>query len=215
MMVISMQSSHKLNTKRILIENTMWSVCMLQIRKMGSRRYRPISHLNLHLPKYDISKFQDAVLVENMHDVPYVQNEKIGVEIIAAMTRLCTEVKRISPKTPCGVQLLASGNCQALAIAKASNLQFIRSEGFIFSHIADEGFTDACAGQLLRYRKQIDSDDILIFTDLKKKHSSHAITADVSLLETVKAAEFFLTDGIILTGKLVLELFEPLGIISR
>lgn len=31
--------------------------------------------------------------------------------------------------------------------------------------------------------------------------SSHAITSDVSLLETVKAAEFFLADGIILTGR--------------
>lgn len=30
--------------------------------------------------------------------------------------------------------------------------------------------------------------------------SSHAITADVSLTETAKAAEFFLSDGIILTG---------------
>lgn len=76
----------------------------------------------------------------------------------------------------------------------------MRAEGFVFSHIADEGFTDACAGSLLRYRKQIDAENILIFVDVKKKHSSHAITADVSLSETVKAAEFFLADGIILTG---------------
>lgn len=143
---------------------------------------------------------QDSILVENMHDIPYVQNEKIGVEIIAAMTRLSTEIKRIASKIPCGIQVLASGNCQALAIAKAANLQFIRAEGYVFSHVADEGFTDACAGQLLRYRKHINADDILVFTDLKKKHSSHAITADVSLLETVQAAEFFLTDGVILTG---------------
>lgn len=31
-------------------------------------------------------------------------------------------------------------------------------------------------------------------------NSSHAVTSDVSLSETVKAAEFFLADGIILTG---------------
>lgn len=135
-----------------------------------------------------------------MHDVPYVQNDKIGVEIIASMTRLSHEIKQIASKIPCGIQVLASGNNQALAIAKAANLQFIRAEGFVFSHVADEGFTDACAGHLLRYRKQIDASDILVFTDLKKKHSSHAITSDVSLLETVHAAEFFLTDGIILTG---------------
>lgn len=136
-----------------------------------------------------------------MHDVPYIQNENIGPEVIASMTRISAEIKKILPKkTPCGIQVLASANCQALAIAKAANLQFIRAEGFVFSHIADEGFTDACAGHLLRYRKQIDADNILIFTDLKKKHSSHSITNDVSLLETVHAAEFFLTDGVILTG---------------
>lgn len=141
-------------------------------------------------------------MIENMHDVPYVQDKKIGWEVVAAMTRLCIEIKSVlTPRTPCGIQILASGNRQALAVAKAADLQFIRAEGFVFSHIADEGFTDACAGDLLRYRKQIDAENVLVFTDLKKKHSSHAITNDVSLAETAHAAEFFMTDGIILTGK--------------
>lgn len=118
-----------------------------------------------------------------MHDVPYIQNEHIGPEVIASMARVSAEIKQILPNTPCGVQVLASANYQALAVAKAANLQFIRAEGFVFSHVADEGFTDACAGQLLRYRKQIDAENVLIFTDLKKKHSSHSITNDVSLLE--------------------------------
>lgn len=144
-----------------------------------------------------------------MHDVPYVQNEMIGPEVVASMTRIAVEVKQIVSKIPCGIQVLASANCKALAVAKAANFQFIRAEGFVFSHIADEGFTDACAGQLLRYRKQIDAENVLIFTDLKKKHSSHSITNDVSLLETVHAAEFFMTDGVILTGANWFNLFAP------
>lgn len=135
-----------------------------------------------------------------MHDVPYVQDRRIGWEVVTAMTRLCHEVKSVLKQTPCGVQILAGGNKQALAVAKASGLQFIRAEGFVFSHVADEGFTDACAGDVLRYRKQIDAEDVLVFTDIKKKHSSHAITNDISLIETAHAAEFFLTDGNILTG---------------
>ncbi|BFF98116.1 uncharacterized protein DMAD_06369 [Drosophila madeirensis] len=143
----------------------------------------------------------DAVLIENMHDIPYVPERLLGAEIVACMTRLGQAVRDVIPKaTPCGVQVLACGNKQALAIAKASQLQFVRSEGFVFGHVADEGYTDACAGDLLRYRKLIDAEDVLIFTDLKKKHSSHAITSDVSLLETAHAAEFFLTDGIVITG---------------
>lgn len=151
-------------------------------------------------PNLIITFQKDAVLIENMHDVPYVQDHRLRPETIAAMTRLSTEVKRILPSIPCGIQVLASGNREALAIAKTSGLQFIRAEGFVFAHVADEGFTDACAGELLRYRRSIDAEDVLVLTDLKKKHSSHAITDDVSLLETVHAAEFFLSDGVILTG---------------
>ena len=41
---------------------------------------------------------------------------------------------------------------------------------------------------------------MLVFADIKKKHSAHAITADVSIVETAKAAEFFLADGVIVSG---------------
>ena len=34
-----------------------------------------------------------------------------------------------------------------------------------------------------------------IFADVKKKHSAHAITADVDLAETAHAAELFLADA--------------------
>lgn len=67
-------------------------------------------------------------------------------------------------------QVLAGGNKEALSVALAAGLQFIRAEGFVFSHVADEGFTDATAGPLLRYRANIRADNILIFTDIKKKH---------------------------------------------
>lgn len=60
-------------------------------------------------------------------------------------------------------------------------MDFIPAEGFVFSHVADEGVMNSCAGELLRYRKQIGAENIQIYTDVKKKHSSHAITADISL----------------------------------
>ena len=53
---------------------------------------------------------------------------------------------------------------------QAADLQFIRAEGFVFAHVADEGVIESDAGQLLRYRKSIDADDIMVFTDVKKKH---------------------------------------------
>ena len=108
-------------------------------------------------------------MVENMHDIPYL-NRQVGPEIIASMSVVCNEVKKEATNLPCGIQILAGANKEALAVAKAAGLQFIRAEGFIFSHIADEGTMNSDAGELLRYRKQIEADDILVFTDIKKKH---------------------------------------------
>ena len=55
-------------------------------------------------------------------------------------------------------------------MAKASGAEFIRAEGFVFSHVGDEGWVDSCAGELLRYRRAINAEDIAIWTDIKKKH---------------------------------------------
>jgi predicted TIM-barrel enzyme len=47
---------------------------------------------------------QDGIIVENMHDIPYVKGT-VGSEIIAAMTRICSDVKKILPNIPCGLQV--------------------------------------------------------------------------------------------------------------
>lgn len=140
----------------------------------------------------------DALMIENMHDVPYVKNE-VGHEISTLMSIIAYEIKRLS-NLPCGIQVLAGANQAALAIAKAANLDFIRAEGFVFGHLADEGYIDANAGPLLRYRKMIEADSIAVFTDIKKKHSSHQLTADIDLVETAKTAAYFRSDGLIITG---------------
>ena len=98
------------------------------------------------------------------------------------------------------MQVLAGANREALAVAHACGGDFVRVEGFVFAHVADEGLIESCAGDLLRYRRAIGAERVLVFADIKKKHSAHAITADVPLGETARAAEFFLADGVIVTG---------------
>src|SRR6185369_9343578 len=66
--------------------------------------------------------------------------------------------------------------------------------------VADEGLIEASAGALLRYRPAIGAEHIRVFADVKKKHSAHALTADIDIAETAKAAEFFLVDGVIVSG---------------
>jgi membrane complex biogenesis BtpA family protein len=86
-------------------------------------------------------------------------------------------------------------------VALACGAEFIRAEGFVFAHVADEGVVESCAGELLRYRRAIGAERVLVFADIKKKHSAHAITGDVSLVETARAAELFLADGVVVTGR--------------
>ena len=140
----------------------------------------------------------DAILIENMHDVPYLK-KSVGPEIVACMTAVAVEMRKCI-HLPIGVQILAGANKEALAVASAAGLDFIRAEGFVFAHMADEGYMESCAGELLRYRKMIGAEHVLIFTDVQKKHSSHAITADISIKEHVETAGYFRSDGIIITG---------------
>lgn len=140
----------------------------------------------------------DAIMIENMHDIPYIKNG-VGHEVSSLMCLIAYLIKQ-ETNLPVGIQILAGANKEALAVAKASSIDFIRAEGFVFAHTADEGIIEAQAGDLLRYRKQIEADSVAVFTDIKKKHSSHAITQDISLLDTAKAARFFLSDGVIITG---------------
>jgi hypothetical protein len=139
-----------------------------------------------------------AVMIENMHDRPY-RARTAGPETVAAMAAIGREVRRACA-LPLGVQVLAAANREALAVALAADASFVRVEGFVFAHVADEGLLEADAGELMRYRRAIGAERIRVFADIKKKHSAHAITADVSLVETARAAEFFLADGVIVTG---------------
>ena len=139
-----------------------------------------------------------GLILENMHDRPYLKGA-VGPEIVAALTVVGREVRR-ETDLPLGIQVLAGANQAAVAVAHGCGASFVRVEGFVFAHVADEGLIEAAAGALLRYRRHIGAECIRIFADIKKKHAAHAITADVPLEDTAHAAEFFLADGVIITG---------------
>ena len=148
-----------------------------------------------------------GLMIENTHDRPYLK-AGAGPEIVAAMSVIGAEVRR-TVALPLGIQILAGANTHAVAVALACDASFVRVEGFVFAHVADEGLIESSAGALLRYRRAIGADHIRVFADIKKKHSAHAITADVDIVETAKAAEFFTVDGVIVTGLATGEPAEP------
>jgi hypothetical protein len=146
---------------------------------------------------YEAAGFH-GLAIENTHDRPYLKGS-VGPEIGTAMAVIGAEVRR-AVGLPLGIQVLAGANSWAVAVAHACGASFVRVEGFVFAHVADEGLIQSTAGELLRYRRAIGAVHVRVFADIKKKHSAHAITADVDIAETAKAAEFFQADGVIVSG---------------
>lgn len=140
----------------------------------------------------------DALMLENMHDVPFLKGH-VEPETTASMAVIAASIK-YETQMPLGIQILAGANLEALGAAIAAGLDFIRVEAFVFAHVGDEGIQESCAAELIRRRWQLQAEKIKIFADIKKKHSAHAITGDVSLIETARAAEFFKADGVVVTG---------------
>jgi membrane complex biogenesis BtpA family protein len=140
----------------------------------------------------------DGIIIENMHDVPYLKGS-VGAEIVASLAVIGRAVKSES-SLPCGSQILAGANIEAMAVAHAANLDFIRAEGYAFAHVADEGLIEASAAELLRYRKLIGADRVEVWADVKKKHAAHAITSDISLGATAEAIEFMRGAAVIVSG---------------
>ncbi len=141
----------------------------------------------------------DALIVENMHDRPYLANASSAdtVSTFAVAVAAVTAAVRI----PVGVQVLSGATSAALAIAHAAGGSFIRAEGFVFASVADEGLlAEACAGPLLRERRRLGATGVRVLADIRKKHSSHAITGDLDGAAWARAAEFFGADGVIVTG---------------
>lgn len=146
----------------------------------------------------------DAIIVENMGDLPYLRGA-VYPETVAAMALGTARVVQVSG-LPCGVQVLAAANREALGVAVASGARFVRAEAFAYAHVADEGWLDGCAGELLRARRALGADPtaagggVAIWADVQKKHAAHAVTGDLSLSDMAHGAAFSGADALVVTG---------------
>src|SRR5260221_12243647 len=98
-------------------------------------------------------------MVEKWPARPSLRRE-VGPEVVAAMTVVASAVRREAPDLSLGIQVLAGANRESMAVAHASGARFVRVEGFVFAHVADEGLMQSDAGTLLRYRRQIGAEAV-------------------------------------------------------
>jgi membrane complex biogenesis BtpA family protein len=141
----------------------------------------------------------NGLLIENHGDIPFLQPHEVGPEIIAAMAVI---VKAVSDAVdlPFGIDLLANNSIGALAIAKATGARFVRVNQWVNAYVSNEGLIQGESGRALRYRKQIEADDVAIFADVHVKHGAHAIVGDRSVTEQAGDVEFYDADLAIATG---------------
>lgn len=190
-------------TEKPLFPNAKSVIAMIHVGALPGTPASGLSLANIEKQALREAKiFREAgvhgLMLENMHDSPYLRG-RVGPEIVAAMAIIARAVKQASG-LPCGIQILAAANTGAMAVAHAAGLDFIRAEGFAFAHVADEGIIQSSAAELLRYRRSIGADRVQVWADVKKKHSAHAITADVDIGGTAHAVEFMRGDAVIVTG---------------
>ncbi len=141
----------------------------------------------------------NGLVVENHGDIPFLHPGDIGPEIIAAMATIAKAVVDNSG-VPVGVNLLANGAVGALAICKASGARFIRVNQWVNAYVSNEGLIEGESAKALRYRRQIDAEDVAIFADVHVKHGSHAIVGDRPVSEQAADVEFYDADVAIATG---------------
>jgi membrane complex biogenesis BtpA family protein len=111
----------------------------------------------------------DAIMIENFFDSPFFKDQ-VGPETVAAMTRIITAVRQ-QTSLPLGVNVLRNDGISAIAIATACDCQFIRVNVLSWAMLADQGIIEGKAAQILRFRHQLLSDEVLIFADCLTKHA--------------------------------------------
>lgn len=138
----------------------------------------------------------DAIMIENNYDIPHYEQAQRST--IPQLTDLCLKARKLTTK-PLGLCVLWNDYETALSIAKLADFQFIRIPVFVDRVKTDYGIYEPKADEVIEFRKKIDAENVLVFTDVQVKHAEHLIQRPLN--EAVKEAISKKTDGIIITGK--------------
>ncbi|HOP40638.1 MAG TPA: BtpA/SgcQ family protein [Geobacteraceae bacterium] len=143
----------------------------------------------------------DGIQIENQGDWPFLKPDEIGFETVAAVTAVVS-LLRMQLDLPMGINIHLNGVCQALAIAAATDCQWVRAFELANAYVSPSGIIEAAGPQALRYREFLNAGNkVMILGDFHVKHGSHNLTADKSLVEQARDVAASMTDGIIVTGR--------------
>lgn len=111
-----------------------------------------------------------GLMLENFGDSPFFPDHAPGF-VSTLMTRIALKVKQ-RYGFPLGINVLRNDAHSALAIAIASDADFIRVNILCGTRVTDQGVVTGTAHTLLRERKLLRAEHISIFADVDVKHSA-------------------------------------------
>lgn len=138
----------------------------------------------------------NGLIIENFRDMPFYPN-KLPAETIAAMAAVTREIVNVV-QIPVGVNALRNDAQSALAIASATEADFIRVNVHLDAVVADQGIIEGAAHETLRLRANLKS-DVLIFADVGVKHSAPLGNRGLAA-QTRDLSERGLADAVIVSG---------------
>jgi uncharacterized protein len=138
----------------------------------------------------------DGIIVENFFDAPFVKDQ-VDPAVVSAMTMVVQRIQNLVT-LPIGLNVLRNDARSALAIATATQAQFIRVNVLTGVMATDQGLIEGQANAVLRYRRELGS-DVKIFADVLVKHARPLGTPNLTtaVQETIDRG---LADAVILSG---------------
>ena len=139
----------------------------------------------------------DGLILENFGDTPFYKSQ-VPPETIASMAVIAAAVRE-STRVALGINVLRNDARSALAIAAATQADFIRVNVLAGVAATDQGLIEGDAAFLLRERARLNASSIAILADVHVKHAQTLSSVDLSLaIEEVAGRGG--ADGVILTG---------------
>lgn len=111
----------------------------------------------------------DALLVENLGDVPY-RKERVDPHVPAFLSLLARELQDRAG-LPVGINCLRNDAFAAMGAAAAAGGAFIRVNVLLGVTATDQGLVEGRAAELLRYRRALEA-AVAVWADVDVKHGT-------------------------------------------
>jgi membrane complex biogenesis BtpA family protein len=139
-----------------------------------------------------------GVIVENFGDAPFSTGQ-VGPDTVSGITLAVNAVKD-AVGLPIGINMLRSDAYSAMAVAAATETDFIRVNVHYGVMVAEEGIIQGKAHETLRYRRSLGAQErVKIFADVLVKHAVPLGSVDMAQVarETVARG---LADVLVVSG---------------